>query len=79
MFITPEVTEFLELTNMVITGKFILSFLIANAFVAPLQTIVTSLQLSVSKHKDIFQTAEARTKELAKLNTEMTVHDKRKF
>lgn len=53
--------------------------MVANTIVAPLQTMVTSLQLSVAKHKDIYQSPEAKSKELAKLNTEMTVHDRRKF
>lgn len=64
---------------MFVTGKFLLSFMVANTIVAPLQTMVTSLQLSVAKHKDIYQSPEAKSKELAKLNTEMTVHDRRKF
>jgi len=35
--------------------KFILSYLVTNAIVAPLQTVGSSLQLSVKKHKDIYQ------------------------
>jgi hypothetical protein len=48
--------------SMVMTGKFIASFLASDLVVAPLQTVVTSLQLSVAKHKDIFLSPEARTK-----------------
>lgn len=51
----------------------------SNVVLAPLQTIITSLQLSVKEHKNIFQSQEARTKELARLTTQMTIHEKRKF
>lgn len=36
------------------------------------------MQLSVLKHKDLFVSVEARTKELARMNTELTVAEKRR-
>jgi hypothetical protein len=39
-----------------LTFKFIASYLFVNTIVSPLHTIVSSLQLSVKKHKDIHQT-----------------------
>jgi hypothetical protein len=40
---------------------------------APLQTITTSLQLSVKPHKTIYQEPASKGKQLAKLNTSLTV------
>ena len=61
------------------TIRFIYSYVGISAILAPLQTIATSLQLSVKKHRDIFKSEQAQSKALAKLNTELTVHEKRKF
>jgi hypothetical protein len=60
-------------------NQFILYFVGTNVLLAPLQTIVTSLQLSVTKHRNIYQSEAAKTKQLAKLNTELTTLEKRKF
>jgi hypothetical protein len=49
----------------------------ASIITAPIQTIVSSMQLSVLPHKDIFVSAESRTKELARLNTQLTIAEKR--
>lgn len=52
---------------------------IASILTAPLQTVVTSMQLSVVPHKELFASVEARSKELAKLNTELTIAEKRRL
>lgn len=46
---------------------------------APLQTIVTSLQLSVKPHKKIYTEPESKTTQIAKLNTSLTLQEKRKM
>lgn len=46
---------------------------------APLQTIVTSLQLSVKPHKEIFQEPTAKGTQLARINTSLTVQEKRRL
>jgi hypothetical protein len=46
---------------------------------APLQTIVTSLQLSVKPHKTIYEEPASKSKELAKINTSLTVQEKRRM
>ena len=40
---------------------------------APLQTITSSLQLSVKAHKTIYQEPASKGTQLAKLNTSLTV------
>jgi hypothetical protein len=59
-------------------SKLIIGTGLATILTAPVQTIVTSMQLSVLKHKDMFVSVEARTKELARMNTELTVAEKRR-
>lgn len=56
-----------------------LSQLPALIVTAPLQTIITSMQLSVKPHKHIYEAVDAKSKELAKLNTSLTVHEKRRM
>jgi hypothetical protein len=46
---------------------------------APFQTIVSSLQLSVKPHKQLFVDPEAKTKAVAKLNTSLTLQEKRRM
>lgn len=56
-----------------------ISNLIALTATAPLQTIVSSLQLSVKPHKNIYQEPPSQSKELAKLNTSLTLQEKRRM
>lgn len=56
MFVTPEMNKFTDSLNTVLTMKFYAAYLLSNVLLAPLQTVITSLQLSVKKHKDIFTT-----------------------
>lgn len=52
----------------------------ATLIVAPFQTIVTTLQLSVQPLKNkLEKITEAQSKELARLNTQMTIHEKKNF
>jgi hypothetical protein len=46
---------------------------------APLQTIITSLQLSVKPHKTIYQEPAAKGTQLAKLTTSLTLQEKRRM
>lgn len=52
----------------------------ATIFIAPIQTIVTTLQLSVQPLKNkLEKITETQSKELARLNTQMTIHEKKNF
>jgi len=44
------------MTTREINSNFVAAYVASNIILAPLQTIITSLQLSVQKHKNIFQT-----------------------
>jgi hypothetical protein len=77
--LTKEVEEeILELQGAAITGLSICNFL-GIMVTAPLQTIATSLQLSVKPHKTIYYEPASKSKELAKLNTSLTLQEKRKL
>ena len=56
VFVTPEMNNYANSLNNLLSLKFYMGYLVSTVLVAPLQTIVTSLQLSVKKHKDIFAT-----------------------
>ena len=61
-FTTPEVErEMIHASNAKV-AKLLIGTTLAQLLTAPFQTIVTSLQLSVLPHKDIYISAEARTK-----------------
>ena len=62
-----------------INGKLIFNSVVSHFLFAPLQTVATCLQLSVKQHKHVHQTKEAKSQELAKLNTQLTIHEKRKM
>ena len=79
LFMTPEVeAEVLEM-NKESMDYFQLGNVLALAATAPLQTIVTSLQLSVKPHKRIYEEPLSTTKEVAKVNTSLTLQEKRRM
>ena len=46
---------------------------------APLQTITTSLQLSVKAHKRIYEEPVSKSKQVARVNTSLTLQEKRRM
>lgn len=56
-----------------------LSQAIALLLTAPLTTITASLQLSVKPHKHIFEEPESKSKQLARVNTALTLQEKRRM
>ncbi len=76
---TKEVEEeILDLQGTAITGLSLCNFM-GVMLTAPLQTIATSLQLSVKPHKTIYHEPSSKSKSLAKLNTSLTLQEKRKL
>jgi hypothetical protein len=63
------------------TNEFLISNAIIGYILAPIQTIATSLQLSVKPHKNIYEEnkGKANSKALSKLNTQLSIHEKRKL
>lgn len=79
LYLTKEVQEeVLEMQGLAVSSISLCN-IAAIVLTAPLQTIVTSLQLSVKPHKDIFQEPTAKGTQLARINTSLTVQEKRRL
>ncbi len=79
LYLTKEVQEeVLEVQGIAVTSISLCN-LAAVILTAPLQTISASLQLSVKPHKTIHQEPASKTTQLAKLNTSLTIQEKRRM
>jgi hypothetical protein len=79
LYLTKEVQEeVLEMQGVAITSISLCN-VAGLLLTAPLQTIITSLQLSVKPHKSIYQEPAAKGTQLAKLNTSLTLQEKRRM
>ena len=76
---TPEVEEEIKIMSTMSLGQMQLANFVGLIVTAPLQTIVSSLQLSVKPHKRIFEEPLSKSTEVARLNTSLTIQEKRRM